>query len=48
MGPPLFDGGTKADSGQDGNRTVTGPLGAEHAPVARHWHLGRVMDLFVQ
>jgi hypothetical protein len=22
MGPPLFDGGTEADSGPDGNRTI--------------------------
>jgi hypothetical protein len=25
---------TKADSGPDGNRTIAGPLGAKHAPVA--------------
>jgi hypothetical protein len=47
MGPPLFDGGTEADSGPYGNRTIAGPLGAKHAPVARHCHLGRVVDLFV-
>jgi hypothetical protein len=45
---PTFDGGTEADSGPDGNRTIAGPLGAKHAPVARHYHLGRVVDLFVQ
>jgi hypothetical protein len=28
MGPPLFDGGTEADSGPDGNQTIAGPLGA--------------------
>jgi hypothetical protein len=48
MSLPLFDSGTEADSGQDGNRTITGPLGAKHEPVARHCHLGRVVDLFVQ
>jgi hypothetical protein len=48
MDPPLFDGGAEADSSPDGNRTIAGPLGAKHAPVARHCHLGRVMDLFVQ
>jgi hypothetical protein len=48
MGPPLFDGGTEADSGPDGNRTIAGHLGAKHAPVARHYHFGRVVDLFVQ
>jgi hypothetical protein len=46
--PPLFDGGTEADSGPDGNRTISGPLGAKHAPMTRHYHLGRVVDLFVQ
>jgi hypothetical protein len=46
MGPPLFDGGTEADSGPDGNRTSAGPLSAKHAPVPRHYHLGRVVDLF--
>jgi hypothetical protein len=45
---PHFDGGTEANSGPDGNRTIAGPLGAKHAPVARHCHLGRVVDLFVQ
>jgi hypothetical protein len=48
MGPPIFDGGTEADSGPDGNRTIVDPLGAKHAPVTRHYHLGRVGDLFVQ
>jgi hypothetical protein len=50
MDPPRFDGGTEADSGPDGNRTIAGPLGAKHAPVAvaQHCHLGRVVDLFVQ
>jgi hypothetical protein len=48
MGPLLFDGGTEADSGPDGNRTIAAPLSAKHAPVARHSHLGRVVDLFVQ
>jgi hypothetical protein len=48
MGPPLFDGGTEADSGPDGNRTIVVPLGAKHPPVAQHCHLGRVMYLFVQ
>jgi hypothetical protein len=47
-GSSTFDGGTEADSGPDSNRTITGPLDAKHAPVARHYHLGRVMDLFVQ
>jgi hypothetical protein len=47
-GFPTFDDGTKADSGPDGNRTIAGPLGAKHAPVARHCHLGRVVYLFVQ
>jgi hypothetical protein len=40
MGPPLFDGGTEADSSPDGNRTIAGPLGAKHAPVARIVTLG--------
>jgi hypothetical protein len=48
MGPPRFDGGTKVDSGPNGNQTIAGPLGAKYAPVARHCHLGRVVDLFVQ
>jgi hypothetical protein len=48
MDPPLFDGGTEVDSGPDGNRTIAGPFGAKHAPVARYYHLGRVVDLFVQ
>jgi hypothetical protein len=48
MGPPLFDNEIEADSGPDGNRTIVGPLGAKHAPVARHYHLGRVMNLFIQ
>jgi hypothetical protein len=43
-----FGGGTEADSGPDGNRTLVGPLDAKHAPVARHCHHGRVVDLFVQ
>jgi hypothetical protein len=34
MGPLLFDGGTKADSGADDNRIIASPLGAKHAPVA--------------
>jgi hypothetical protein len=45
---PTFDGGTEVDSSPDGNRTFEGPLGAKHAPVARHCYLGRVVDLFVQ
>jgi hypothetical protein len=48
MDPLRFDGGTEADSGPDGNRTIAGLLRAKHAPVARHCHLGRVVDLFVQ
>jgi hypothetical protein len=48
MGPPLFDSGIETDSGPDGNRTIAGPLGAKYAPMARHCHLGRVVDLFVQ
>jgi hypothetical protein len=48
MGTTLFDGGTEADLCPDGNRTITGPLDAKHAPVTRHCHLGRVVDLFVQ
>jgi hypothetical protein len=48
MGPPLFDGGTEADSGPYGNRTIAGPLGAKHASVARHCHVGPVVDLFVE
>jgi hypothetical protein len=47
-GFPTFDGGTEADSGPDGNRTIVGPLGAKHAPVAQRCHLGRVVDLFIQ
>jgi hypothetical protein len=49
-GSPTFSSGTEADSGPDGNRTIAGPLGAKHAPVAvaRHCHLGRVVNLFVQ
>jgi hypothetical protein len=43
-GSPTFDGGTEADSGPDGNRTIAGPLGAKHAPVARHCHLGRAVN----
>jgi hypothetical protein len=39
-GSPIFNGGTEADSGPDGNRTIAGPLGPKHAPVARHCHLG--------
>jgi hypothetical protein len=45
---PTFDGGTEVDSGSDGNRIIAGPLGARHAPVTRYYHLGRVVDLFVQ
>jgi hypothetical protein len=48
MGSQLFERGTEADSGQDGNRTIAGPLGAKHAPVTQHCHLGRAVDLFVQ
>jgi hypothetical protein len=48
MGPTFFDGGTEADSRPDINRTIAGPLGAKHAPVTRHCHLGQVVDLFVQ
>jgi hypothetical protein len=48
MGSPLFDSGTKVDSGPSGNRIIAGPLGAKHAPVARHCHLRRVVDLSVQ
>jgi hypothetical protein len=47
-GSPTFDDGTEADSGPDDNRTIAGPFGAKHVPVARHCHLGRVVDLFVQ
>jgi hypothetical protein len=47
-GSPTFDGGTEVNSGPDDNRTIAGPLSAKHAPVARHCHLGRVVDLFVQ
>jgi hypothetical protein len=47
-GSPLFDGGPEAESGPDGNRTIPGPFGAKHAPVAGHCHLGRVVNLFVQ
>jgi hypothetical protein len=48
MGPLLFDSGTEADSGPDGNLTIACPLGAKHVAVARHCHFGRVVDLFVQ
>jgi hypothetical protein len=48
MGLPLLDGGTEADSCSDGNQTIAGPLGANHAPVAQHYHIERIMDLFVQ
>jgi hypothetical protein len=34
MGPPLFDGGTEADSGPDGNRT----LQIFSVQSTRHWH----------
>jgi hypothetical protein len=34
--PPLFDGGTEADSGPDGNRTIAGPLGAKQS--MHQWH----------
>jgi hypothetical protein len=37
-GSRIFNGGTEVDSGPDGNRTIAGPLGAKHAPVARHCH----------
>jgi hypothetical protein len=47
-GSPTLNGGTEADLGSDGNRTIAGPLGAKYAPVARHCHLGRVVDLFTQ
>jgi hypothetical protein len=47
-GSPLFDDGTEPDSGPNSNRTIAGPLGAKHVPAARHCHLGRVVDLFVQ
>jgi hypothetical protein len=43
-----FDGEIEEDSDPDVNRTIAGPLGAKHAPVARHCHLGRVVDLFDQ
>jgi hypothetical protein len=43
-GSPTFDGGTEADLGPDGNRTIAGLLSAKHAPVARYCHLGRIMD----
>jgi hypothetical protein len=46
--PPTFDSGTEVDSGPDGNRTIAGPLGAKHAPVARHCHLEQIVDLFIQ
>jgi hypothetical protein len=36
MGRPLFDGGTEADSGPDGNRIIAGPLGAKQS--TRQWH----------
>jgi hypothetical protein len=39
-GSLLFGGGTEVDSGPDGNRTISGPLGAKPAPVARYYHLG--------
>jgi hypothetical protein len=48
MGTLPFDGGTEADSGPDCNRTIAGPLGAKHAPVTQHRHLGRFVNLFVQ
>jgi hypothetical protein len=48
MSWPRFDDATEGDLGPDGNRTIAGPLGAKHAPVARHCHLGRVVDLFAQ
>jgi hypothetical protein len=35
-GSPTFDGGTEADSGPDGNRTIAGPLGAKQS--TRQWH----------
>jgi hypothetical protein len=38
-GSHTFDGGVEADSGSDGNRTISGPLGAKHASVARNCHL---------
>jgi hypothetical protein len=35
-GSPTFDGGTEADSGPAGNRTIAGPLGAKQS--TRQWH----------
>jgi hypothetical protein len=35
-GSPTFDGGTEADSGPDGNRTIADPLGAKQS--TRQWH----------
>jgi hypothetical protein len=48
MGSLFFDSGTVADLGLDGNRILADSLGVKHAPVARHCHIGRVVDLFVQ
>jgi hypothetical protein len=45
---PHFLTGTETDSGPDGKRTIAGPLCAKHTPVARHCHLGSVVDLFIQ
>jgi hypothetical protein len=39
-GSPTFDRGIEADSGPDSNRTIAGPLGAKHVPVAQRCHLG--------
>jgi hypothetical protein len=36
MGPPSFDGGTKVDSGPDGNRTTAGRLGVKQS--MHQWH----------
>jgi hypothetical protein len=44
----LFDDGTGVNSAPDGNRIIAGPLGAKHARMAQHRHLGRVVYLFVQ
>jgi hypothetical protein len=47
-GSPTFDRETEAESGPGGNRTISDPLDANEAPMARHCHLGRVVNLFVQ
>jgi hypothetical protein len=41
---PQLLAASEADSGPDGNRIIADPLGAKHAPVARHCHLGGVVD----